>query len=113
MHGIELGMTTGRRLVGVIRARCGDREKKGALSVVRLLEGGGGTAKNEGDIVKGLGKKLRKGRKEKGTNDDIVGQGKNWTEKNQLTGGTRAERGKLWAGKKENDGENEQGWVRD
>ena len=33
-----------------------DREKEGARSVVRLLEGGGGTTKNDGNIVKGLGK---------------------------------------------------------
>ena len=42
-----------------------------ACSVVRLLEDGGGTAKIVGNISKGDGKIIRKGEKEKGTNDDI------------------------------------------
>ena len=59
-----------------------DKEKEGACSV----EGGGVTAKYEGNIVKGLGKIIRKGEKEKGTNDDI-GRGKvNWTGKNTRSG---------------------------
>ena len=72
--------------MGVIRARCGDREMEGACSVVRLLEEGGGMETNVGNISKRAGKIIRKGEKEKGTNDDI-GQGKiNWTEKNTRNG---------------------------
>ena len=86
MHGIELGTATGRRLVGVIRARCGwDREEEGARSVVRLLEGAG-NGKKIREYIKGLGKIIMQGEKEKGTNDDIR-QGKiNWTEKNTRNG---------------------------
>ena len=74
--------------MGVIRARCGDKEMKGACSVVRLREEGGGTATNVGNISKRAGKIIRKGEKEKGTSDDI-GQGRN-----------KLDMGKLWDGKK-------------
>ena len=57
---------------------------EGACSVVRLLEEGGGTAKNVGNISKRAGKIIRKGEKEKGTNDDI-GQGKNKLDREKYT----------------------------